>query len=836
MALFRSGNSKGEALRRVRQDDWTSREGMSAALQELGSHRDLKPEELIPLLASSEPTVRSFAELQIKERLDARGVDAMIRQLDGKTSRTQGLILHTLLRAKPDLAMTPVQALVMDGDRGVARTAMEALASLPSHRIGSEFHRFLTHGKADIRRLALVKVLESPALKEAPGIRRTLIGLSEDGDEKIRTLILGALVELEPGEAVRIALVRLKDPSPAVQQQAVQVLSTALDRIGHSAEAEDQLLALLTDGSEAVRNGVLDIIMKRPDRGRLVRKLLLFCKSLMGWMRDRTLDSLRRYGKEIADTVIELMSDADEDVRTMALLLGSTLESPEAVPHIVRLLKDDDWWLRMIAAETLGKIRDKRAVGALVEAMQDGDAAMACIEALARIGDERSLPHICTQLARPEAEIRVEALMAIARFADVRAAPVVEACARQDPSQAVRARAEKVLQQLSGETSNALSTGSFRLPEHLRRRVMGSMGPMERLLVRTREIEASDLHIVVDAYPVARVHGHLRELDDEPKIDPELAESYLMSILPDRVKPRLDADRQADFCHNIPGVGRYRCNIYRERKGWAGAFRTIPNSVPTLGDIGLPPHLADLVNYHQGLVVVAGPSGSGKSTTLAALVNLFNEQKRSHVLCLEDPIEFVHPAKGCLINQREVGRHTTSFAASLRGALREDPDIIIVGQMRDPETVRLAIEASETGHLVIGTMNTTSAPKTIDRVVESFPVAEQTQIRVMLSETLKAVICQQLVPNTAGDGRVALFEVMMGSLAIRMMIRDNKTYQIPGLMQIGEQQGHITIDLALANLLEGGRISAEEAWRRAQSKEQFEARVGSEFLAGLEVG
>lgn len=836
MALFRStagGSSKAEALKRVRQKQWKDREGMSRALSDLASCRDLKPEEITPLLESSEPTVRSFAEVQIKDRLDARGIDAILRTLKGKTTRAQSLILHTILRAKPELAMRSVELLVTSGDRSISRLAMEALGSLPSHLIGAEFTKFLSHDNAEIRRMALMKVLDSPALKDDPGVRRAFVTLAEDEDERIRTAILDALVELEPGEAVRLALQRIKDPSLAIQQKAVQVLSAALDRMGKSAEAEDQLLALLTDGSEAVRNGVLDIIMKRPDRERVLKKLLKFVSGLMGWMRDRTLDSLRRYADKLTDSVLLLMDDSDEDVRSMALLLGSTLEAKEAVPHILPMLEDEDWWVRMIAAETLGKIGDERAVPALIKGLDDPDSCMACIEALSRIGRVEALVPICEALSRPEAEVRVEALDALRRMKDPRVAPVIEACIDNDPSRAVRGRAEEVLEALTGESFSSSVTGSFLIPSELRQRDIDHLGPLEQLLVRTREMEGSDLHIIVDSKPTVRIHGNLRELEDVAMYDAPMAEEHLFDILPERLMERLELERQVDFCHMIPEVGRYRCNIYKERKGWAGAFRTIPNEVPTLADVGLPSHLADLVNHHQGLVVLAGPSGSGKSTTLAALVNLFNENKRAHLLSLEDPIEFVHPAKACLINQREVERHTRSFASALRGALREDPDIIVVGQMRDPETVRLAIEASETGHLVIGTMNTTSAPKTVDRIVESFPVGEQTQIRVMLSETLKTVIAQQLLPNATDDGRVALFEVMMGTLGVRMLIRDNKTYQIMSQMQIGESKGHITIDLALARLLEAGHITAEEAYRRAQSKEQFEARVGADFLQGV---
>lgn len=836
MALFRSGNrkaTKAELLRRVQARDWTDREGMSELLRELSQIKDIRVDELIPLLTSSEPTIRSFAETQFRDRLDARGVDLLVRALPGKTSRTQAMILHTMVRANPDVSVKSLQELVMDGERSLARAAMEALSTLPSHRVGREFNRFLQHPRSEIRRLALIKVQDTPALMRDPDIGNTIKGMSGDEDEQIRMRVLDVLPEIDPAEAIRVCLEHLKDPSPSIQQKAVRVLSESMDRAGQSQQAEDQLLALLTDGSEAVRNGVLDIIMKRRDRDRLLRKLLLFCKDLMGWMRDRTLQSLRRYAEELTGAVVELMSDKDEAVRSMALMLGSTLETREAVPHIIRLLDDEDWWVRMIAAETLGKIKDPRAVPALIKSMADPDAALACIEALGRIGDPAASSALGRMLSRPQLEIRVETLESLRRIKDTRVIPVLKACIQEDPSEAVRQRAVLVLDQLAGRTATLSSQGLASISDEILDQTKKTLLPMEQLLADARGFDASDVHIIVDSKATMRVHGNLIEVDG-PVFDPALSEQYLRSILPrQRVKDFEDA-KQIDFCHTVPGVGRYRCNVYVERKGLAGAFRTIPNEVPTLDEIGLPSHLADLVNYHQGLIVVAGPSGSGKSTTLAALVNLFNEHKRHHILCLEDPIEFVHPAKGCLVNQREVGRHTRSFAASLRGALRQDPDVIVVGQMRDPETVRLAIEASETGHLVIGTMNTTSAPKTVDRIVDSFPVAEQTQIRVMLAETLKAVVCQTLLPAAGEGGRVASFEVMMGTLGVRMMIRDNKVYQIYSQMQIGESKGHITVDLVLMRLLEEGKITAEEAWRRATSKEQFEARLSADFLAGAQ--
>ncbi len=836
MALFRGGQdkvNKTEAIRGILDQRWDDREELSKALQQLASIRSIEPGDLIPLLTRNDPTIRAFAEVQIGRKLDSRTLDQLMKRIGSMTTRTQSLVLHTILRTKPNISLPVVRKLVESGENdALGNLALDAMASLPGHRVGKEFLSFLAHEKADVRHMALVKISESDALKEQASIMSRLLAMIDDEEQRIRLRVLDLVEEVEPSEAVRISLSRLRDESPQVQQKAVRSLSAALERLESSeGAAEEQLFGLLTDGSEAVRGGVVDILMKRPDRDRLLRKLLLFCKGVMGWVRERTLDSLRRHAEDLTGPVIALMDDEDEDVRTMALLLGATLEAPEAVPHIAKLLRDDDWWLRMIAAETLGKIGDVRAVAPLMGALDDVECGQAAIEALASIGDKRATSAIARQLSRAEVEVRVEAIEALRRIRDERVVPVLEQCAERDPVAAVRKRADEVATELSGGMGKRDSR-QFRIPEEHREDTLDKLNRVEILLVETREREGSDLHLLVGSAPTVRIHGRLQRLN-EPALSDEMVRGLLFPILDDKQRAVLERDKQLDLCHAIPQAGRYRCNVYEESKGLAASFRVIPQIVPTLDDIGLPAHLGDLVNYHQGLIVVAGPSGSGKSTTLAALVNLFNEQKRCHILSLEDPIEFVHPAKGALVTQRQIDRHTESFAAALRGALRQDPDVIVVGQMRDPETVRLAIEASETGHLVIGTMNTTSAPKTVDRIVDSFPVSEQSQIRTMLSETLKAVIAQQLLPSDdAEEGRVACFEVMMGTRDIRLLIRDNKTFQIPGQMQIGERWGHLTVDKALARLLEAGRISADQAYARAQNKELFEAKLGTHHLRG----
>ena len=293
----------------------------------------------------------------------------------------------------------------------------------------------------------------------------------------------------------------------------------------------------------------------------------------------------------------------------------------------------------------------------------------------------------------------------------------------------------------------------------------------------------------------------------------------------------LEKDHQIDFCYVIRQAGRYRANVFFDHRGYNAVFRVIPEKPPTIHDIGLPAHLSEIADFHQGLVLICGPSGSGKSTTLAALVNLFNESRNDHVVTMEDPIEFVHPFKNCLVNQREVGTHTQSFARALRAALREDPDVIVIGELRDNESISLALTAAETGHIVLGTLNSTSAPKAIDRIISSFPNDEQPQIRASLSESLKYVIAQRLLPSREPRKQVAAFEILKGTTNIANMIRDEKTYQIHSAMQIGRSQGMQLFDEALRELVKSDAIAPETAYMAAQKKEDFESLVSPEFLA-----
>ena len=332
---------------------------------------------------------------------------------------------------------------------------------------------------------------------------------------------------------------------------------------------------------------------------------------------------------------------------------------------------------------------------------------------------------------------------------------------------------------------------------------------IEELLRKTVHSQASDLHLTVGAPPTIRLHGEMQKLP-YPELTRDALRMMMIGILTGEQQNRFEDKRDLDFSIEIPNLARFRANFFVGRRGEGAVFRVIPTEIKSFTDLGLPPVLAQMAREERGLVLVTGPTGSGKSTTLAAMVDLINSERAAHILTVEDPIEFVHPHKKCLVNQREVKVHTESFASALRAALREDPDVILVGEMRDLETISLAVSAAETGHLVFGTLHTSSAAQTVDRIIDVFPPHQQSQIRTQLSESLQGVIAQTLIPKIGG-GRVAALEIMTTTAAVKNLIREGKTFQLPSVIETGSTVGMQTLGQALQELVIKGKITPESA-------------------------
>ncbi|MCK8500638.1 type IV pilus twitching motility protein PilT [Myxococcus fulvus] len=354
-------------------------------------------------------------------------------------------------------------------------------------------------------------------------------------------------------------------------------------------------------------------------------------------------------------------------------------------------------------------------------------------------------------------------------------------------------------------------------------RLTGGARDLAVVLEQGRSVRASDVHVVAERPVLFRLAGDL--VPQGGVLDAARVEGMLLPVVPERLRAVLERDGSCDFSLDSPEMGRFRVNVSRHRTGLKGTFRVIARDIPTLESLGLPQDIAKATHHHQGLIVITGPSGHGKTSTLAALVDLINSHTSHHILTVEDPVEFVHPRKKALISQREVGAHTRTFASALKGSLREDPDVIVVGELRDTETVRMALAAAETGHLLISTMNTPSAAKTIDRLIDLFPPADQQQVRLSLSSGLRLIVSQRLMASADGKSMVAAAEVLPGSVALGNLIRDNKTYQIPSLQQRGKSLGIVRFEDSMADLVRAGKVKLEVAKGFVDNPDELEAVV-----------
>ncbi len=346
------------------------------------------------------------------------------------------------------------------------------------------------------------------------------------------------------------------------------------------------------------------------------------------------------------------------------------------------------------------------------------------------------------------------------------------------------------------------------------------MAKIDAFFQLMHEQGASDLHLVSGQQPAIRVRGELERVKYDI-LDNDGLKAMLYEIAPEHKVKQFEETGDVDFAYEIPSLARYRANFFEQKYGVGAVFREIPSQILTCEQLGLPPVIAKLASLPRGLVLVTGPTGSGKSTTLAAIIDQANRLRKDHIITVEDPIEFVHQSQNCIVNHREVGIHTQSFSAALRGALREDPDIILVGELRDLETISLAVEAASTGHLVFGTLHTTSAAKTVDRVIEVFPSSEQAQIRSTLADGLRAIVAQVLFKRVDKKGRCAALEILIANPAVRNLIRESKTFQLPSMMQTGKKYGMQLLDDAIMELFNKGWISADEAYMKCNDKSKF---------------
>ncbi len=809
-------------LKRLADKAFQTSQERDQLLAQLATADTLKAKDLAWMLFRPDRAYRD-AILPILQRLaDPETPDAVIAESRGKPEAAVRAAAATLFALGLPGTERRIAEIAIQGKGEAQEIARRLLLDAPvTPALEPVLWQLAASGRLEERLSYFGRIAaQAPDAKSLPRWQR----LARDPEKALREKALAVLAQYDPGGSVDLFVEQL----PLVDYSTQQVLVEALTRAAGSQGAgfADRILPLMAAGDAPTRSVVLKILLGMPDRRGVVRRYIVFSKSLAGWARDRALDSMRAFENDLIEPTIELLADPDQEVRGAAMLVAQSFEDPRIVPATIGLLKDPDWWIRITAAETLGRLKDPRGVQPLIDVLSDPETRWSAVEALGRIGDLRAAPALSQLLQDPAPEVRIEVIQALSHFKHPQMLDFVRNVARQDPSRAVRARAFEITCEMAARLQTKLTDEDALKQAALAAKSAAGEPKLNAMLVATRNNGASDFHLSVGQPPVIRLAADLVRAQGEP-FTPEQTEAMVREILSEAQWERLQKERQLDFCHYIPTAGRYRANVFVDQKGMNGVFRVIAERPPTTAEIGLPPHLAEIADYHQGLVIVCGPSGSGKSTTLAALVNLFNETRHDHVITMEDPVEFVHPFKNCLVNQREVGKDTKSFARALRAALREDPDVVVIGELRDTESVSLALTAAETGHIVLGTLNSTSAAKAVDRLLASFPADEQGQVRAALSESLKFVIAQRLLPAKEARKQVAAFEVLRNTVAVANMIREEKTFQIPSAMQIGKSQGMQTFDDALKGLVTAGRISGETAYRAATKKEEFEA-----FLPG----
>lgn len=817
MALF--GNRS--VLQKVLRAEWSTDDDKMLLLSALREESGLRAIDLVPLLFVSDAVVRQNVAPIFTARADARAVTALLSELQSKGSAARAFAMRVIVRVRADLVAPAVESLLSDPSTLKQRQGWELAIELPAEVRGSFVERALKEAPDAIRIVALNRLVTD---RGGPmGARQVLLEAARSTDDRLRERAIELLAsqgDALDDETLELLLERFTQDNAAVRSHCLAAVRNVAQRRG--AAFRPRLLQLLAEGDDAMRRAGAELLFLTGDGTDVVREVLLHSRGVVGWLRTRILNTLQTFGDSALRPAVQLLEHPDDEVRMQALVLCEHFDDPRLVGPVMKLLDDPDWWLRVTACESLGKLKDPRVVPALVKALDDPDTRWAAIDALGNVGGEPAIRALAGLLQDDRAEVRLEVLQASARTRDPRLVSLLQKVTSADPSQEVRTRAAELLRE-QGKHSAELERATASVASHDLER------PLDKLLARARERGASDIQVTVGEAPFIRLNGKMLRAEGEA-IDEATAREMIESILDPVRRTTFETTGEVDLCHAIPGVGRYRVNAFVQRLGPCASFRCIPNLPPTFADLRLPGQLTELLDYHQGLILVSGPAGGGKSTTLAAIINLINESKTDHVITLEDPIEFLHPVKNCLVNQREVGSHTESFARALRAALREDPDVIMVGEMRDTETIRMALMAAETGHLVIATLHTTSAVATVERLIESFPPDEQSQVRMGLAESLKYVVSQSLAPRAGGEGRVAIYEVLKGTMNVGTLIRDAKTHQLPSLMQISRAAGMQTLDQALEDLLDAGLITAETAYARAEKKETFESRLSPQIV------
>jgi len=821
----------------LREHRWTNEQQKKELLEKFQSVSKPDVEWVAWTALDQTPEIRAAGLAILKRRHDRAGLEALVPLLKTRSEAVRRAVMRFLKElAGPQLGPF-LQEVASRGDDFARLAALDLARELPAEAAFDIARRVLTATNPAVRARALKAVSEMSFEGSAAVAASLAVPLLQDESEEIRYSAL-AVLEKNPNESYFPDVLQMARTGAG---RVAEASFAAIKRLLATAKQDHtpEIVPLLADGNALVRQGAVNLLMSfAPEL--LARRLLEHFRGSFVWVRDRAVETARDGLPGFVNALLALTNDPDPAFAKAASEMTLALSDVKALPVWIKLVDDRDLWVRTRAVETLGRTGkgNDEVLARLLAALKDPELAIAAASAVGELCDKRAAQPLLDAFkgaaTRPDVQMEILDAMGKLAVAEPGVQPqIATICSRVsqmaqlDP--AVRERARRLVGKLSGdEARDALPDIE---PEIEAVNLAGNIGArLVEFLADTVKRGASDLHLATGFVPHRRVQGVLEPLD-APPMTRARATQLIREVLDETEWKRLERERQIDVCLKLPGLGRFRANFYSQRGGFDACFRVVPKSIPTIEEIGLPPSLSDVLKFTQGLVLVTGPSGCGKSTTLAALIDRINETRPCHIITVEDPVEFIHQNKEALVNQRQVPHHTASFARALKAALREDPDVILVGEMRDLETISLAITASETGHLVLGTLHTTNAPATIDRIISSFAPGQQGQIRVMLADSLKAVVSQALLPRRGFAGRVAAFEILRSTSAVSALIREGKTHQLPSQLQTGQNAGMVTMDQSLMKLCEEGKVDPERAIEKALKKEPFEKLLADERQA-----
>ncbi len=708
-------------------------------------------------------------------------------------------------------AVTAVQEALTDTDERVVCAAIGAIGSLCEESLFLE----KIESFKDTQSLPVVRaVVDALRNYKSTAAIEWLGRKLRVGPNSIRLAALGSLEAIATDDVVPLLVEALKHTQLVVRNRAAEALGNLATN--QKVDLARTIVWLLRSRDVNVRRMAVELARKAGDAsGELTPKLLRFLRDEDWWVRERVADALvEMAGQNLTKHVVEYLQDESDVVRRYAVGFLKRLKDPRSLGALVRTAQSDkDWWVREWAIEAMGEFGDPRAIPYVAEIMQrDDQMRLPCLMALGALKARDQIGHMVAFLSHEDTETRLEAIRALCVVGDRDIIPYLQPLLN-DSDHRVTAAATKALKeldqmQIGGEAAERATN------------------LLDRMLLAMANKEADDLILAAGRTPYLKKHGRTLPLTDQIFSADEVR-ALLLPHLSTQQQLELGALRDVDFSHEVKAAGlRFRAHVFGARTGPSAVFRIVKQEIRPLESLGVPKIVETFGNFNNGLVLVGGPTGSGKSSTLAALIDYINRTSGRHIITLEDPIEVVHARKQSLINQREIGTHTKSFGHALRATLRQDPDVILVGEMRDLETIAFAVTAAETGHLVFGTVHTVSADTSIDRLVNTFPPGQQPQVRSMLAETLRAVVCQHLVRRKDG-GRILAAEVLINTDAVQNMIRKGKTFQLPSVVATSREQGMQSMDLELARLVNEGVVSIEEGYAKANDKRAFETMTGT---------